>query len=331
MTSDVKIDVIIPVYNAFPYVEKCVNSIEKYLDRNVEQVIVYNDCSTEDTAQKLDDLGYKKVRVVHGEVNLGFGGAVNTAFKYATSSYVLVLNSDTEADDDFLTDLINILDSNSSIAAINPIQNDKYYKKYKNYADKIGYVRNYQLSGYAFLIRKKVFDEIGGFRKEFGRGYFEDNALARDICNKGYSTGICITSLLRHAVSKSFDVSSINEMMQKNEVIFEKKYPKSKKRVLVIGKLSSDAIHDVEKICIDGGRLYLYGHNFLNFSGVCPRIESVSSFFKLLSLINRNVIRGKKRKHMIDDIWVSKSAGFLEKYLVRLVASVYSIDIKVVC
>ena len=44
-----------------------------------------------------------------------------------------------------------------------------------------GYIETHRLQGHAFLIRRDVFEEVGGFDAAFGRGYYEDVDLGRRL------------------------------------------------------------------------------------------------------------------------------------------------------
>lgn len=74
-----KILIIIPVYNESSNI---INVIESLKTKNdVWDILVVNDCSTDNTGNLADSTG--KAYVINLPVNLGIGGAVQTGFKYA--------------------------------------------------------------------------------------------------------------------------------------------------------------------------------------------------------------------------------------------------------
>ncbi|WP_067585809.1 glycosyltransferase family 2 protein [Endozoicomonas ascidiicola] len=323
-----KVDIIVPVYNAFPFVEKCINSIEKHIDHWVKNIIIYDDCSSSETAKNLDAIKYGKVKVIHGETNLGYGGAVNAAFKHTSSDLVLVLNSDTEAYEDFVEPLIKIMLNREQVAAVNPVYGIKYANKYKEYSCRDGYVKTYQLSGYAYLIRRVVFDQVGGFRKEFGRGYFEDHAIARDICSMGLETGLCVSSFLPHAVSQSFSSKQVSELLKRNEVIFDKLFPASKERILVVGDVTNETIDRIEAVCRQGGKVFLYGGcGSYRKSDFSAHVKFLISFFEFTSLINRYIVRAGRNRKMITKIWLFGKGYMISKKIAQHVSKKYKLPI----
>jgi len=65
------------------------------------EVIVINDCSTDDTAKILDELARiypEHVRIVHHESNRGYGGALRTGFATARKEFVFYTDGDGQYD-----------------------------------------------------------------------------------------------------------------------------------------------------------------------------------------------------------------------------------------
>lgn len=94
------VDVIVPIYNAYDYVEKCINSIIKSSNLNKDRLILIDDKSPDSRIygllmnfkEKYSDLN---IVVLQNETNLGFVGTVNRGMKYSDYD-VILLNSDTE-------------------------------------------------------------------------------------------------------------------------------------------------------------------------------------------------------------------------------------------
>ncbi len=99
-----KLSVIIPVYNEQDSIHlildkvlsvTLINGIEK-------ELIIVNDCSTDNTAQVLDE--YVKsavshdIKLYHHEVNKGKGAALHTGISKATGDYLIIQDADLEYD-----------------------------------------------------------------------------------------------------------------------------------------------------------------------------------------------------------------------------------------
>jgi len=86
-----KVSVIVPVYNASNYIEKCVDSLLAQTLKGIE-IIVVNDGSTDDTLKKLSK--YKdKIKVVTQE-NGGVASARNKGLEICNGEYIGYVDSD---------------------------------------------------------------------------------------------------------------------------------------------------------------------------------------------------------------------------------------------
>lgn len=91
-----RLSIIIPMYNASQYIERCINSIyHQGLNVNEFEVIVINDGSTDNSLEIVKDYltSYKNIRFF-SQKNSGQGAARNLGIKYATGEYILFLDSD---------------------------------------------------------------------------------------------------------------------------------------------------------------------------------------------------------------------------------------------
>lgn len=91
-----KISVIIPAYNIEGLLEKCVSSVASQdYPRELMEIIVVNDGSTDGTGEVLDELGktYDNVKAIHKK-NGGSSSARNEGLKLATGDYVGFVDSD---------------------------------------------------------------------------------------------------------------------------------------------------------------------------------------------------------------------------------------------
>lgn len=99
-----KVSVVIPVYNEAATVQALVSLVVNApLPRDLRrEVICVNDCSTDGTAAKLDELPalfpQADFRIVHKPVNQGKGAALRDGFKLATGDVVIIQDADLEYD-----------------------------------------------------------------------------------------------------------------------------------------------------------------------------------------------------------------------------------------
>ncbi len=92
-----KLSVIIPVYNEEKTIKSVLNSVEKTKLSLRKEIIVVNDCSTDNTAAILDKFKHKH-KVLNHDVNHGKGAAIRTGIKHATGDIIVIQDADMEYD-----------------------------------------------------------------------------------------------------------------------------------------------------------------------------------------------------------------------------------------
>jgi len=92
-----KVGVILPAYNAAPYLAATLDSLLAQSHRNLE-IIVVDDCSADGTILVANRYASKdaRVRVVRHETNQGPPGARNTAISHLSSDVAYVMNHDSD-------------------------------------------------------------------------------------------------------------------------------------------------------------------------------------------------------------------------------------------
>ena len=99
-----KVSIIVPVYNASEYIEKCIDSLINQTLDNVE-IIVVDDGSTDDSYKKLKKYG-SKIKLIKQE-NSGVATTRNNALKLATGDYIAFVDSDDYIDCNMFKDMYN--------------------------------------------------------------------------------------------------------------------------------------------------------------------------------------------------------------------------------
>lgn len=88
------VSIIVPVYNAQPYLTRCIDSIIHQEYRNIE-VLLIDDGSTDGSGARCDDYAKKdpRIKVVH-QPNAGVSKSRNTALGMAQGTYIQFADSD---------------------------------------------------------------------------------------------------------------------------------------------------------------------------------------------------------------------------------------------
>ena len=109
-----KVTVIIPVYKAEKYIERCIESITAQTYGNLE-IILIDDDSPDNCPQICDDWAKRdsRVKVLHIE-NKGAANARNQGLKIATGDYIGFVDSDDYIDNDMYDYLVSLLENNDA-------------------------------------------------------------------------------------------------------------------------------------------------------------------------------------------------------------------------
>lgn len=109
--ENIKISVIVPIYNVKLYVERCVRSLMEQTLGNIEFVFV-NDCTPDESMDilqcVLEDYPTRKeqVRIIEHEGNCGLAVVRNTGLKSATGQYIIHCDSDDWVEKDMYEKLL---------------------------------------------------------------------------------------------------------------------------------------------------------------------------------------------------------------------------------
>lgn len=243
--SQPKVSIIIPVYNQFDYTYECLKSILTNTSGVEYEVIIADDLSTDKT--KNIKRHVKGITVVRNQKNLKFLLNCNNATNYAKGKYILFLNNDTQVTESWLSSLVQLLESNEEIGMVgsklvypdgtlqeaggiiwsdatgwNYGRNDDPQKPEYNYVREVDYI-----SGASILIKKDLWNQIGGFDELFAPAYCEDSDLAFQVRKLGYRVMYQPASIVIHyeGISNGIDLNSgIKKYQVENNQKFREKW-----------------------------------------------------------------------------------------------------------
>ncbi len=244
-----KVDVIIPIYNAYEYLVLCVESIYKQTNTEEFNLILINDCSPD---QRISEYlctvkeSYKNITVYENEVNLGFVGTVNKGMRNTTNDVVL-LNSDTEVTPFWIQKIRKAAYSKKEVATVTPLTNSgticsvpnfcedneipRSFESYEAFGKMIDEIKTAKYPeaptgvGFCMYIKRSIINEIGYFDEErFGKGYGEENDFCCRCREHGYINIIDDCTFIYHKGSMSFE-SAKNSYIETNLKVLSCLYP----------------------------------------------------------------------------------------------------------
>ena len=93
--SNIKVSVIIPVYNAEKYIKQCLNSVVNQTLKNIE-IICINDSSEDNSLLILEEYSKRdgRILIVDNKENIGGGFSRNKGLKVAKGEYISFIDAD---------------------------------------------------------------------------------------------------------------------------------------------------------------------------------------------------------------------------------------------
>lgn len=119
MKNNVKLSVIVPVFNCEKYLQRCLESLINQSFKNI-QIIVVNDASTDKTDEVINEFKNHNENIlkITNEENKGAGSSRNIGLNYTNSEYITFLDADDWIDTNTYQKMIYALDETKADIAI---------------------------------------------------------------------------------------------------------------------------------------------------------------------------------------------------------------------
>jgi len=214
----VTLSIIIVNYNVKYFLEQCLYSVKKAIEKIEAEVFVVDNNSTDGSMSYLQPK-FSRAKFIINEKNEGFGKANNKALLQAKGKYILFLNPDTIVAEDSFEKCISFLENNQNAGALGVKMIDgrgsylkeskrgfpylwvafcklsgltalfphsKIFSKYYlgNLSEKENQITD-AIAGAYFFSRKETLDKTGGFDEQFFM-YAEDIDLSYRIQQSGF-------------------------------------------------------------------------------------------------------------------------------------------------
>lgn len=239
----IDLSIIIVNYNVKEFLKNLLYSIKKAAQNFSTEIIVVDNASDDGSVEMIKEK-FPEVILIENKSNVGFGKANNQGLKIAKGRFILLINPDTLVAEDTFQKMIEFFDSHLDVGMagckiLNPdgtlqlacrrsfpgpwtaftkvtglsslFPKSKLFARYNlTYLDENQTYEVDAISGSFMMLRKEVYDKVGGFDEQFFM-YGEDLDLCYRIQKAGYKIFYVHTTQIIHYKGESTKRSSLDE------------------------------------------------------------------------------------------------------------------------
>lgn len=280
-----KTAVVILNYNTSKLLEHFLPLVIKYT-QDAARIIVADNASTDDSVHVMQTK-FSNTELIVNKVNGGFAAGYNECLRHVNAEYIMLLNSDVEVTENWLQPLESVLDLNAEVAAVQPKLRAFHNKSAFEFAgasggfiDKFGFpfcrgrifdtieddngqydnlTEVFWATGACMLIRKSVFDNLGGFDEDFF-AHMEEIDLCWRIQNAGYKLMVQPASVVFHVGGGTLSALSARKTyfnFRNNLMMLHKNLPQSKLYSTLFLKMILDGLAAFKFLISNGTQHFL--------------------------------------------------------------------------
>ncbi len=216
--------IVILNWNGKKHLKKYLPSVTKFSKNENVEIIIADNGSTDNSIALLSK-EYPDLKIIQLDQNYGFAEGYNKALQQINTKYYCLLNSDVRVTENWIKPIIDLLEQNDQIAAVQPkILSDRSNQHFEHagaaggFIDQFGYpfcrgrimdkieldkgqydqsTEIFWASGACLFIRSEIFHSAGGFDGKYF-AHMEEIDLCWRIKNGGYQIKYCPDSTVFH-------------------------------------------------------------------------------------------------------------------------------------
>lgn len=300
--SKMKISIIIPMFNAEKYIQKCLESIgTNLIEENKVEVILIDDGSTDTTKQICEDSIKKhqsnNIKMYYQE-NAGVSSARNYGISVATGEYLMFVDADDCLKSEWFSIVSESMQNNCDI----------YY-----YSTSLKQVSKQQMISYIVGNNKEHIMFAGPFAKIFKRSFiYQENITFKKGIINGEDMLFNLEALLKtdnfQIVSKSFYqyriyIGSTTKKFDDRIVASDKEFQKSLNEILVNSNLEKEWQAKISNYCLYNA-IFTIAYR-IAFIQKFQKAREIFSFLKEEPYVNI-----EKKKDKLNDYSLKKKIVF---------------------
>jgi hypothetical protein len=275
-----KTAVVILNWNGKKFLEKFLPSVVLHSSRDAGIIVADNNSS--DGSVEFLKAHFPQVEIIANPRNSGFAGGYNEALERVDADYYILLNSDIEVSENWIKPVIDLMESDTSIAACQPVIRSYHNPEKFEYAgaaggfiDLYGYpfcrgrlfqhveddlgqyndtTEVFWATGACMFVRAGTFKELGGFDADFF-AHMEEIDFCWRARHAGYKVMVCPVSKVFHVGGGTLPKQSSFKTylnMRNNISMLYKNLPPQRLAPVFFARLVLDGVAAF-KFLIDGG------------------------------------------------------------------------------
>ncbi|WP_034045397.1 glycosyltransferase [Wocania ichthyoenteri] len=217
-----KLSILIPMYNAEAYIERCLNSlIMQNIDKKEYEIVIINDGSTDKSLEKVINFSKKHNNVfVHSYKNQGVIATRNKLLKLAKGDYIYFVDADDYVSHNSLDVILNaalknkldIMGFGALVTFDNLVSDSKYASfdcgsiKITDGAQFLKEDINLRVEIWWYLVRKEFIDDLKLSFKD--KGYDDDLGFTLALFISAKRVGYCKSNIYRYFQSSESTMRS---------------------------------------------------------------------------------------------------------------------------
>ena len=240
-SEDPDVTIVIPVHNNWPMTAGCLVSIACDVPATAYSVVVVDDASSDETPEMLHHVD--GITVVRLDPNGGFVKAVNAGVQAAGGRFVVLLNNDTTVRAGWLDALFDVADANEDVGIVGSkllypdgrlqeaggvVCDDGSAWNSGRGADPNDPAYSFRrdvdyCSGASLLVRRELWDEVGGLDTRYSPAYYEDTDLAFSARKLGYRVVYEPRSVVVHHEGGS-NGTDLSSGVKRHQIVNQEKF-----------------------------------------------------------------------------------------------------------
>jgi GT2 family glycosyltransferase len=312
-----KIAIVILNWNGAKLLPQFLPSVIQFSKGDSTEIIVADNGSTDESLSMLKKK-FPEVKIIDLKQNFGFARGYNEALKQVEADYFVILNSDVEVTAGWLEAPIRLMETDPSIAAVQPkilsYQNRTHFEyagAAGGFIDRFGYpfcrgrIFNeveadngqydnvadiFWTTGACMFVRSKLFREVGGFDADFW-AHMEEIDLCWRLKNRGFRIVYTPESTVFHVGGGTLSYDNPQKLylnFRNNLWLLYKNLPANQLFHILTVRMILDTVAAIKLLAE------------FNLNGIKSVLKAHYHFYKSIPTLQRKRKQAQKNGHFIQ-------------------------------